>query len=238
MLLLPVFATFLNMGTKNEAKIDDQSPNKVAKAKPAFKKTKMPSLIMYVATGTYYAYFKAHGKPIKQSLDTTVRSVAEQRLFNLKKQYRDSSKQWVKSGRNMTFGDAVEVYRQRISDDVKMTESNKRYREQNIEALLKSWPGLKKTIVRKITEWDCLNWAKAFSETSSPSRYNHTLGTLRAIIQVAFDDGCTAPHPAMKAEKRRFPTPIKSPALHVKTGFHSEIPPESHDGEGSAGIGL
>jgi hypothetical protein len=72
--------------------------------------------------------------------------------------------------------------------------------------------GLEDTKKLKITEWDCLSWAKAFSETASPSRYNHTLGTLRAIIQVAIEDGYTVPNPAMKAEKRRFPTIVKPPS--------------------------
>jgi hypothetical protein len=90
----------------------------------------------------------------------------------------------------------------------------------------------------KITEWDCLSWAKAFSETSSPSRYNHTLGTLRAIIQAAFGDGYAAPNPAMKAEKRRFPTPIMPPDLHLEKGLHSTNPPEPSDGEGSVGVGM
>ena len=85
----------------------------------------------------------------------------------------------------MTFGDALTIYRQRLNGDSSLKPRSKVYREGRIAALLKSWPNLEKTDVRRIGKNDCLTWAAGFGEKAAPSNFNNTVGTLRQILDIA-----------------------------------------------------
>ncbi|MDB6174189.1 MAG: hypothetical protein JWL59_3500 [Chthoniobacteraceae bacterium] len=127
-------------------------PEKVAKKlESSYKKTSVPGLRIYITTGGYHAYFKAGGKPIKESLETTVRSIAELRLEDLKAQHRGTRGSGAgKSPSVMTFGDALKTYEFNESSNVKTKVSAKDYRVQIIKAFLVSWPGLYTTDLRKV----------------------------------------------------------------------------------------
>ena len=102
-----------------------------------------------------------------------------------------------------TFAHALDEYRHTVQTAVDLKDSSKCYREQTIAALLKSWPGLMDLPITKITEKACKDWAAKLSEAYSPTRYNNTLGTLRAVIQVAVGHGYCSRNPAMSAKKAR-----------------------------------
>jgi integrase len=65
-----------------------------------------------------------------------------------------------------------------------------------LAALLKSWPGLNETEVRKITRADCKTWASAYAKTASPTRYNNTVSVLRHVLNVAVESGVVYSNPA------------------------------------------
>ena len=50
--------------------------------------TSVQNLFRYRPSGTYFARFKVGGKPIRQSLETTVFSVAKQRLPDKMREHR------------------------------------------------------------------------------------------------------------------------------------------------------
>ncbi len=87
---------------------------------PAWESTSVQNLFRYCPSGTYFARFKVGGRPIRQSLETTVFSVAKQRLPEKIREYRSryESSQAFAAGK-MTVGDAVEVYLQKVRADVK-----------------------------------------------------------------------------------------------------------------------
>ncbi|MDQ6655568.1 MAG: tyrosine-type recombinase/integrase [Verrucomicrobiota bacterium] len=172
------------------------------KARSPWKKTSVPGLRIYTPTGQYYAYFKANGKPIKKSLETTVRSIAEQRLRDQKALHRGSVKQ-AASKKILTFGDGLADYRHLVDTAVNNKDSSKDYREQTIVALLRSWPSLPEADMRKITEHDCREWAKSFALAYSAGRYNNTVGTLRGVLQIGIDRGYFHRNPGFAVKKMR-----------------------------------
>ena len=107
----------------------------------------------------------------------------------------------------MTFGEAAAVFLERLkssglglkgkrSNRKRITESSIHYREQTVQALLKSWPKLTTTDVRKITEADCEKWSESFAARYSATRYNGTLDSLRHVIEVAIKAGARHGNPA------------------------------------------
>lgn len=210
--MLPLIATFSSQMPNSNAEITELLPEKVAKKpKVLFKKTAVPGLQVYLPTGTYYAYFKANGRPVKEALGTNVRSTAELKLRDLKAHHRGNAAVGRKAKGLMTFGDALRIYEHQVETDVKNKQSSKDYRQQTIAALVKTWPGLKTTDIRKVTEEQCLDWAKTFSDAYSSTRYNNTLGTLRAVIQIAIDQGYCSRNPALKPRKR----PVLTASLNL-----------------------
>jgi integrase len=131
-----------------------------------------------------------------------VRSIAEQRLRDQKSLHRGSAKS-AATKKILTFGAALTDYRHLVDTAVNNKGSSKDYREQTINALIRSWPGLVETDARKITEHDCREWAKSFALSYSASRYNNTVGTLRGVLQIAVDRGYFARNPAMAVPKMR-----------------------------------
>lgn len=172
------------------------------KARAPWKKTSVSGLRIYAPTGQYYAYFKANGKPIKKSLETTVRSIAEQRLLDQKALHR-GSRQPSGSKKVLRFGDALADYRHELDAAVDKKGSSKDYREQTIVALLGLWPGLADTDMRKITDRDCLDWGKRCAAVYSASRFNNTLGTLRGVLQIGIDRGYFHRNPGFAVKKMR-----------------------------------
>ena len=182
--------------------LPESAPLGAKKASSLWKKTSVPGLRVYKPTGQYYAYFKANGKPVTKRLETTVRSIALQRLRDQKALHRGCQHP-AATKKILTFADALKEYRHIVETAVDKKGSSKDYREQTIAALIRCWPGLLETDVRKITEHDCREWGKRFSQDYSASRFNNTVGTLRGVLQIALDSGYVARNPAMAVSKMR-----------------------------------
>ncbi|MBM3833219.1 MAG: site-specific integrase [Verrucomicrobia bacterium] len=169
--------------------------------------TQYSNLIRYRPSGKYYARVRIKGKLIVKSLKTTKISVAKLRLSDLEKSERQkaenrSADASTNDGR-MTFGDALAIYRNRLNANLALKPRSKVYREERIAALLKTWPGLDKTDVRRITKGECFDWAAKFGEVSSPIAFNNTLGTLRHILDIACESGHRYDNPAQKVKRVR-----------------------------------
>jgi integrase len=162
------------------------------------------NLVRYVPSGIYFARARVSGKLIRRSLKTDVLSVAQLRLSDLLKAERQGveSRASVSRGK-MTFGDALGIYASRLEAKVELKPSAKLYRQKCIEALVKSWPGLREMDVRKISERECLNWAARYGAKYSPSVYNNTVGTLRHILDISIAEGARYGNPAMIVKKAK-----------------------------------
>src|SRR6266853_365083 len=61
----------------------------------------------------------------------------------------------------MTFADAAATHLRNLDDNLSIKPRTRHYWRQRLAALIKSWPRLNETEVRKITQADCKKWASA-----------------------------------------------------------------------------
>jgi integrase len=167
-----------------------------------WQKTQFSNLIRYVPSGVYFARVRVHGKLIRRSLKTDVLSVAKLRLGDLEKAERQSAETLTNAARGkLTFGEALEVYRQRIKGAVHLKPRSKAYYEERITALLASWPELEKTDIRKVTKTDCIDWGASFAAESSAPAFNNTLKVLRDVIAIGIESGARYDNPGMSVKR-------------------------------------
>ena len=169
-----------------------------------WQKTPYANLVRYIPSGKYFARLRVKGKLIRRCLKTDRISVAKLRLADLEKVERQRVEiQGAVANGNMTFGDALALFRNRLANDNSLKPRSKTYRQERVAALLKSWPGLEETEVHKIGKHDCLAWAASFGEKASPSNFNNTVGSLRMVIDLAIEAGARYDNPARFIKKLR-----------------------------------
>ena len=96
----------------------------------------------------------------------------------------------------MTFGEAAAIHLRNLDDNLNIKPRTRDYWKEVLAALLKSWPRLNETEIRKITQNDCKKWATAYAKSASPTRYNNTLAVLRHVLNVAVETGVIYSNPA------------------------------------------
>lgn len=169
---------------------------------PVWERTSVQNLFRYRPSGTYFARFKVGNKPIRQSLETTVFSVAKQRLPEKIRDYR-SRNESVKAFADgkMTVGDAIEVYLRKVRASVALKPRSKDYREMIVGFIRRSWPSLLETDVRKVSERDCENWLTRYQQQYAPTVINNSIGTLRAVFDEAISTGARFNNPAAELSR-------------------------------------
>ena len=155
----------------------------------------MRNLVRYVPSGKFFERLRINGRLHRRSLKTSTFSVAKLRLADLEKSERQAAECAVAyEGGKMTFGDALKVFRQRVEGDASLKPRTKEHREERIAVILKTWPGLEKTDVRKLNKHECLGWAANY--VSSASNFNKTVQTFRAILDIPVEAGVRYDNPA------------------------------------------
>jgi integrase len=179
--------------------IDDQTDN----TEQRWQKTPVANLVRHVQSGNYYARIRVRGKLIWKTLKTDRISVAKLRLsdFHKEERHRADAHKAVARGK-MTFGQALETYRERLKGDQSLKDRSKTYREERIAALLKSWPELEQTDVAQISKGDCLSWTARFGQ-ASPSAFNNTVGTLKLVLGLAVEAGARYDNPAVHIKRKK-----------------------------------
>jgi integrase len=176
----------------------------IAAPKDLWLKTPYANLIRYVPSGIYFSRIRVRGKLIRRSLKTTSLTVAKLRLGDLEKVERQRVEiQGAVQNGNMRFGDALTIFRGRLQNDAALKSRTKVFRKERISALLKSWPGLEQTEVRKISKPDCLAWAADYSTDASPACVNTCVATLCMVIEVGIEAGARYDNPAKFIKKLR-----------------------------------
>ena len=152
----------------------------------------------------YFGRVRFGGKLIRRSLKTTVLSVARLRLADFVRAEREriEVRASTASGK-LTFGQARRIFLERLDGNAALKPAAKLYRRKCAEALVKTWPDLDATDVRKISEHDCLDWAARFGAKYSPSVFNNTVGTLRQILALAVAQGARYGNPASTIKKQK-----------------------------------
>lgn len=162
------------MAAAIEPKIKEQhvSPDGLWRSFP-----KVPRLMQYIPSGTYFARLKHKGKLFRASLETDVFTTAKLRL-------PDKVKEIIKPKAAVgTFAEARLLYEADLGNDHTLAPESKRYRQNCIAALLRTWPGLDGEKLLKIKLADCKEWAKRFTAEHDEQYFNNTLGTFRAIME-------------------------------------------------------
>jgi integrase len=176
----------------------------IAAPKELWLKTPFANLVRYVPSGIYFSRIRVGGKLIRRSLKTNRLVVAKLRLADLEKVERQRIEiQGTVENGNMRFGDVLAIFRARLQNDAALKPRTKEFRSERIAALLKSWPELEQTEVRKISKHDCETWAASYSIGASPQCVNTCVATLRMIIEVAIEAGARYDNPARFIKKLR-----------------------------------
>src|SRR5947208_2865523 len=191
---------------------------KQCKPTKTWERTRLQNLVRH-KSGRYYARAFAGGKGVWKSLKTSHFSVAEAKLAEFLKEHR----QRVRNGNGevsakMTFGEAAAIHLRNLDDNRSLKPRTRHYWRQRLAALVKSWPALNETEVRKITPADCKKWASTFAKTASPTNYNNTIALLRHILDVAIEAGVIYSNPA--AALKRATIRAKEIALPSTEKFH------------------
>lgn len=187
---IPLFYTCCVKTTKNQKPVT------------VWQKTQYANLIRYVPSGTYFARFRVKGKLVWRGLKTDKISIAQLRLADeMERERRKAENATAIAKGKMTMGDALRIYKERIAGRVDLKPRTKAYHTERIEGLLKSWPGLEGTDITKVTKSDCLNWAARYGREVSATTFNHSIGILRAVLEIGTEVGIRFDNP-VKAVKR------------------------------------
>ena len=212
---------------------------KQRKSAKTWQTTRLQNLVRH-KSGRYYARAYAGSKEIWKSLRTSHYSVAQARLADFLREHR----QRVASGRTadassarLRFGDALKKHQRDQRDNPDIKPGTLHYWNQIFAALLKSWPGLAKREVRRITTAECEEWARSFRKTASPTRWNNSLAGLRHVFDVAIRAGIIHRNPAVAPDDRN--TPLKRrrpnqklPDLPTRSQFYQLVDAVEHAGGG------
>ncbi len=155
-----------------------------------WQKTSYANLIRYTPSGMYFCRIRVQGRLIRKSLKTDVLSVAKLRLTDEEKRHRQLAQRQmaIQRGRGqMTFEDALKIYRARLQVNPDIKSKTKDYYSQRVDSLLATWPGVEKTNVRDISKQNCLDWAARYEGSSTA--FNNTALVLRAVLDMAIESG-------------------------------------------------
>jgi integrase len=169
---------------------------------PLWEATSTQNLIRYQPSGTYFARFKVGGRLIRQSLHTTVYSVAKQRLPDKMREFR-SRYESVKAFANgkMTVNDASQAYLTKIDADISLKPGSKAYYRMLVGFIGRTWPSLFESDVRKISERDCAEWLARYQKHYAPTVINNSIAVLRGIFKEAIDTGARYSNPTAGLER-------------------------------------
>lgn len=147
-------------------------------------KTRLNNLVRHT-NGRYYARLYRNGKEKWQSLKTKHFSVAEAKLAELQKEHREHPQANFNSGNaKMTFGDASRIDEHRLETDTSMKRRTRKYWKEIRASVVKSWPGLEDSELRRITPMQCKDWAVRYAAEFSATRYNAAISLLRREMEI------------------------------------------------------
>jgi integrase len=174
---------------------------KQRKPTKTWEKTRLQNLVRH-RSGRYYARAFAGGKEVWKSLKTSHFSVAEAKLAEFLREHRQRRSNSIgEVSAKMTFGEAAAIHLRNLDDNLNIKPRTRDYWREVLAALIKSWPGLNETEVRKISQADCKKWASAYAKAASPTRYNNTVAILRHVLAVAVEAGVIYSNPAATVKR-------------------------------------
>jgi len=216
------------------------SSQKMSEKLPTWETTREPNLLRNRASGRYYGRFTVSGKQKWFNLNTDVWTVAKLRLADerAKLERRRQTVANIDAG-EACVGDLATLYEQRIEDRLDIKPKTKRRLREEVNAILKTWPGLATVPPHRITRQAVIEWrnrmsrdgaghrspgAKAISPKnngSSASLINKCIDAIRRMLDIAVERGQLAGNPlyprGIKLEKRKcWPLSTGSRAFRIR----------------------
>jgi integrase len=138
----------------------------------------------------------------------------------------ESGKGWLRTNirnlvqrrtRETSVGRFIGFYLERTALDSSLAPNSKLRREISVKAILKTWPDLAKWDAPRVTAADCQSWAARAADEGtgfvapnvrtvrrgmSVSAHNKCVDTLRAIFEIAREEGVIHKNPASSLSKR------------------------------------
>lgn len=196
----------------------DPQPKKLGLWEP----TRYQNLFRYVPSGMIFARLKITGKQVRKCLKTTSLELAKSKLAELERNERAVADDRRRG--KMLFGEALDEHLQSRKRDATLKPRTKAYDDQQVVALLKTWPGLRDLDIKRISKEDCERWAAKFAEDYAPSGYNHTLAILKHALERAVDQGVSHDNPAKKLKRQaERPKKLTLPTQDQFAAFVKEI---------------
>jgi integrase len=103
----------------------------------------------------------------------------------------------------MTFSAGLDIFQQRQKQDPELKPRSIEYNERTAECLLKTWPTLAETDMKKITKEECMDWRARFGQKYSATVTNGALSILRRVLDIAIEAGVRYDNPAKAKEVKR-----------------------------------
>jgi integrase len=174
------------------------------KSDSAWESTSVQNLIRYRHSGAYFARFRAGGKIVRQNLETTVFSVAKQRLPEKMREHRahQESANAFANGR-MTVADAAQAFLTKTEASVSIKPRTKAYYRMLLGFVQRSWPALYESDVRKVSERDCESWLVRYQKHYAPTVVNNSIAVLREVFQEAIRSGARFNNPTADLSRVR-----------------------------------
>ncbi len=166
--------------TKQDTKAKKPRPERLSPDGKWRSFPKVPNLLQYVDTGTYFARTKINGKLIRRSLRKA--GTFEEAKLALGDFRKEHDRQRRSAGAPVMFKDARILYEATTAADHTLSEKSRTYRANCIKRLLKSWPELDSLKLRSITREACEKWSSRLSSEIDAQYYNNLLGTFKAIL--------------------------------------------------------
>lgn len=189
-----------------------------------WEKTRLQNLVRH-RSGRYYARLYLNGKEIWKSLKTAHFSVAEAKLAEVQREHRKhKGKEVDPANAKMTFAQAAALYMRRVDENPNLKRRTRKYGHETLEALLKSWPELSLSEIRRITATACREWATRYAKTFCASRHNATISLLRRVIAVGIENGVIYSNPADGLERKAVkPKRLELPTRAQFAAFIAEM---------------
>jgi integrase len=192
-----------------------------AAAVKTWNKTRVQGLLRHRGGG-YYARLYVAGKEKWLSLDTTLLEVAKAKLDEEKKALAEAKQTgWEPQAGLVKTEAAIAAYREKLKLRVGIKESTRQFYEWSLKAILKVWPELPEIDIRHVTEVQCHQWAKAFSEKYSATYYNNAVLVLGGVFDQAIESGLIYRNPARKVELKK--KAQKGLTLPTRDEFHQIV---------------
>ncbi len=131
-------------------------------------------------------------------------SVAQLRLPDALKESRriEESRRRFGNGK-MTFGDAVQIYRDKLDVNPDLKPKSKYYYRLMLDFISKPWPRVLEQDIREVGEQACKEWLNRYRQRYAPSVVNNSIGVMRAVLQEAVDAGALFGNPAVTLKRAK-----------------------------------